>query len=349
MTWIEQLATKRSKLGASKTIAVSARGFSQPAVDSAGRYGIELRTLQPITGGEIDHWIGSDGFVHYYRSVTDIQCDVEAETGQTVSFHGMEPRFREPNVHGLFPAATFLSFIELKNPEAFSNISLDGVPVPFEFNLKGDDESLVPVPLGERRKKGPLTVEISSDSCPVKSIRLRLHVAHVSQRVHPTDGRHFAYGPPDEAQHVVSAYPTEMFGMPVEIEHHSGKDADAVAPTLRFPNGLELPGTIINPRLYDVEAIDVEVLAMKPITIKLKSGEWLQGVFIPPVSDFIPDAAERAKLAKETFLFVTRADLEWIRKQSKRKPKARLNRSILNLIPKQAVEYVDIGAALGTE
>jgi hypothetical protein len=140
-----------------------------------------------------------------------------------------------------------------------------------------------------------------------------------------------------------------MFGMPVEIEHRSGKDAEAVAPTLRFPNGLELPGTIINPRLYDVDAIDVEVLAMKPITVKLKDGDWLRGVFLVPTSDFVPDERERTKIAKESFLFITRADLDWIRNQAKRKPRARLNRRILHLIPKQAVEYVDIGAALGAK
>ena len=52
-TWIEQLATKRAKIGAAKTIAVSATGFSESAVKTAQLYGIELRTLQDRIGEEI--------------------------------------------------------------------------------------------------------------------------------------------------------------------------------------------------------------------------------------------------------------------------------------------------------
>jgi hypothetical protein len=52
-TWIEQLATKREKIGAAKTIAVSATGFTQPATKSAQHYGIELRRIDDITDSEI--------------------------------------------------------------------------------------------------------------------------------------------------------------------------------------------------------------------------------------------------------------------------------------------------------
>lgn len=38
-TWIEQLATKRAKIGAVKTIAVSASGFSDSAQLTAGQHG----------------------------------------------------------------------------------------------------------------------------------------------------------------------------------------------------------------------------------------------------------------------------------------------------------------------
>jgi len=44
-TWIEQLATKRGKIGAAKTIAVSSKGFSSSAITTAKLYGIELRSL----------------------------------------------------------------------------------------------------------------------------------------------------------------------------------------------------------------------------------------------------------------------------------------------------------------
>jgi len=52
-TWIEQLATKRAKIGAAKTIAVSATGFSDSASKTAQLHGIELRRLEDRIGEEI--------------------------------------------------------------------------------------------------------------------------------------------------------------------------------------------------------------------------------------------------------------------------------------------------------
>jgi hypothetical protein len=55
-TWIEQLAKKKEKIGASATIAVSSRGFTQPASVSAAQFGIELRTLTDTTGTDAASW-----------------------------------------------------------------------------------------------------------------------------------------------------------------------------------------------------------------------------------------------------------------------------------------------------
>lgn len=51
--WIEELATKKTNIGAAKTIAVSATGFTAAAMEAAGRHGIELRTLEDRIGEEI--------------------------------------------------------------------------------------------------------------------------------------------------------------------------------------------------------------------------------------------------------------------------------------------------------
>ncbi len=51
--WIEQLITKREKIGAWRTIAVSSSGFSGPAVVTARHYGVELRQMDHITDAEI--------------------------------------------------------------------------------------------------------------------------------------------------------------------------------------------------------------------------------------------------------------------------------------------------------
>jgi len=58
--WIEQLITKREKIGAWKTIAVSSSGFSKPAITTAQHYGVELRRLDQITDTEIaQNWAGN--------------------------------------------------------------------------------------------------------------------------------------------------------------------------------------------------------------------------------------------------------------------------------------------------
>ena len=56
VTWIEQLATKKADVGASKIVAVSSSGFSQTAQDTALRYGIELRTIESLTIDTIQSW-----------------------------------------------------------------------------------------------------------------------------------------------------------------------------------------------------------------------------------------------------------------------------------------------------
>lgn len=55
-TWIEQLAKKKEKIGASVTIAVSASGFTDPATRSAHHFGIELRTLTEISDSDAAKW-----------------------------------------------------------------------------------------------------------------------------------------------------------------------------------------------------------------------------------------------------------------------------------------------------
>lgn len=52
-TWLEQLATKREKIGAQQTIAVSSTDFTQSAIETAKRYGIELRKIRDVDGDTI--------------------------------------------------------------------------------------------------------------------------------------------------------------------------------------------------------------------------------------------------------------------------------------------------------
>lgn len=56
--WIEELATKRTDVGADKAVAVSTSGFSSGAESLAAAEGIELRTLESIEVSSPFSWLG---------------------------------------------------------------------------------------------------------------------------------------------------------------------------------------------------------------------------------------------------------------------------------------------------
>ena len=96
--WIEQLASKKKKIGAHRLIAVSSTGFSQSAQLSAAHFGIELRTLaefseeslQETFGGleqfvdVVDYAIKSLMFFDQHGNPID-QTDFSAELSQQLS------------------------------------------------------------------------------------------------------------------------------------------------------------------------------------------------------------------------------------------------------------------------
>jgi hypothetical protein len=61
VTWIEQLSTKRRKIGADLTIAVSGSGFSRPALLTAEAEGILATTLEELEANDIS-WLAPDFF-----------------------------------------------------------------------------------------------------------------------------------------------------------------------------------------------------------------------------------------------------------------------------------------------
>ncbi len=70
--WIEQLVTKRDKLGASKIVAVSSTGFSSSAIATADHFGIELRQMSRITDREIaGQWVSVKLSVLFLEFVID--------------------------------------------------------------------------------------------------------------------------------------------------------------------------------------------------------------------------------------------------------------------------------------
>ena len=70
--WIEQLVTKRDKIGASKIIAVSSSGFSDSAIATAEHFGIELRQMSQITDREIaEQWVSVKVSILFLQFVID--------------------------------------------------------------------------------------------------------------------------------------------------------------------------------------------------------------------------------------------------------------------------------------
>lgn len=66
VTWIEQLATKRQSIGADKTIAVSASGFSAAAYMVAAAHGIELKATRDLSVADLNPlaWLDFVWFSH---------------------------------------------------------------------------------------------------------------------------------------------------------------------------------------------------------------------------------------------------------------------------------------------
>jgi hypothetical protein len=68
VTWIEQLATKKSSIGADRTIAVSVSGFSPEAQIAASHAGISLRKLSEITVAEINSILRLDFVLFWHKA-----------------------------------------------------------------------------------------------------------------------------------------------------------------------------------------------------------------------------------------------------------------------------------------
>lgn len=142
-TWIEQLPTKRQKIGAAKTIAVSASGFSSSAIKSAQQFAIDLRTLAKVSAQDIEGWFLAGGAVHVFRLIEDIRCFIvlyedscepskygfwAPDVENQVFYH---ERHRSP-----FAIRDYIPLLELAHPELFDGVPFDGTRVDLEFPIE---------------------------------------------------------------------------------------------------------------------------------------------------------------------------------------------------------------------
>jgi hypothetical protein len=75
VTWIEQLVTKRTDIGATQTIAVTSSQFTEPALCKARQYGIEVRKIEEISAEVIAQWAAE--IEHLPWSIVSFGIDAE--------------------------------------------------------------------------------------------------------------------------------------------------------------------------------------------------------------------------------------------------------------------------------
>lgn len=139
VTWIEQLATKRQSIGADKTIAVSASGFSPAAHKVAAIHNIELKTTQDLSVADLNPLARLD-FVWFNHKVAAIQS-----VGFRC-FRSLEWQFPEAGeIDGFVPVDTDLNqpiFTNLDEGHSWSIndlwVRLQEVTDPFASITKGD-------------------------------------------------------------------------------------------------------------------------------------------------------------------------------------------------------------------
>jgi len=126
VTWIEQLVTKCTSIGASVIIAVSKTPFSAEAQAKAAIYGVKLRRMESLTAEDIRGWMAISSFHEIKRQLEPVSVRVavvkEGIFGPTpIPIHSKVFIFR--------PTNTRLSLLEcLKQTVDNNTTSIFGTP-----------------------------------------------------------------------------------------------------------------------------------------------------------------------------------------------------------------------------
>jgi hypothetical protein len=214
-TWLEQLATKRAKLGAAMTIAVSATGFSKSAIATAGAHGIELRTLSEVSASDIEAWfLPSGGTANVFQVVDDLHCyvclrDTKGEAEPTVHLIIEQDFavFHHAGVKSPFPTMELFSLVQRKWPHLFRNVPLDGSKYPFSVTVTYPPQSLQMEIEGERRD--------------VHNTLIQANVSYETALLPLEQGTHHIYATPEGRTVQHSSFQTKMFGHPARFEFQS--------------------------------------------------------------------------------------------------------------------------------
>ncbi len=229
--WIEQLISKREKIGATRTIAVSSTPFTAPAIKSAKHFGIELRVLSEVSSSDVESWFLPGGAVHLFRLIENIRCDVVLyDDSGAPSKHG----FHWPHTDALafynvehkspFPIRDYMPIIEATHPELFLKVPLDGTKVELEFPIEW--------------RPGELQFATNDGKNCVYLTKLVATISYQSAVCDLKSGVHHEYRTPNGSVLQRTVFNTKILGRPVTFEHQSDQGgAHKVACKFSLPTG----------------------------------------------------------------------------------------------------------------
>lgn len=167
--WLEQLVTKREKLGVVRTIAVSSTGFTSAAITTASHYGIDLRRMDQITDAEIaKKWVDETvRFSFYYPSFVLDKLEVLSGNDRAVDISKLPSPFANDPTRT--PFLRLNGGDGLVSAEDMFNECLEKCPW-----MSRDDEFAWPVFI-ENRGNG-LHIATTEGDVPIKGIRLTYKV-----------------------------------------------------------------------------------------------------------------------------------------------------------------------------
>lgn len=350
-TWIEQLVTKRQKLGASRTIAVSSSGFSKSAERTAAQNAIELRTFAEIDQSGLDDWFLPPQSAYVFRQIEHIQCKVVTTDGQATEVDPMRPCLQHSHVHGKFPAALLINFAELNDENRFWQIPLDGTRSKLSFCFGGYSGERIPLPPGIEADDNSLQVEIDDLVSTVERVEVTCTAWYETILADRESMTHHEYRTTDGLVSRHSSFTGRSVDLAVDFEHFQTDDGSQTS-TATFPSGvtLEARQVPLTSRLTDVHDIDIRSLHLVVVGVKIRSQTKRRGfLFTFPREELAVNNRLREHL-RDHFLFVQHTDTERMRRfLAALERKVYLQEAVgdvLNL-PKRDVEYVELAPTKG--
>ena len=196
VTWIEQLASKRAAIGADRTIAVSASGFTADAWKMAELNGISLRKLEDVSVADINALLRLDFVLFWHKVCSVVRVGIRR-------FESLEWQMPDPNeVDFTLPDDTDVFDPIFRNGETGANWSLNDLwhqlqeaTDPFEGVEKGQEPILrtacFPYP-------GTVTLIAGSERCLLGDVLFTVALWIEAERISLDSARKVEYLASDE-------------------------------------------------------------------------------------------------------------------------------------------------------